>query len=120
MEFIKFIAPYLPYVVVAYILIECRYVLLLLYLVVKKKIAGWVAHAPIDGKHSAATEAAPAPAPVAVGVNHACQNLLQAPALSIFSVCLSNEEKEFDDEKSRARFDSESVNDTFSELLGDE
>jgi hypothetical protein len=117
MEFIKLIAPYLPYVAVAYILIECRSLLLLLYLVIKKKVAGWITHAPTDGKHSAATEAAPAPAPVAVRVNLACQSLLAAPALSIFSICLSNEEKEFDDEKSRARFDNKSVNDTFSEQL---
>lgn len=38
MEFIKLIAPYLPLVVVAYMLVDCRYLLLALFELVRKKL----------------------------------------------------------------------------------
>lgn len=119
MEIIKIIAPWLPVLVVAYIVIENRHAIAILYRIVKRKITGRQAPA-LRQQPSALEAASPASAGAASAggvMNHLCQQLLILPALAIFSVCLANEEDEFDDEKNSERFDNRVVNEAFSKLL---
>ncbi|MDR3189519.1 MAG: hypothetical protein LBT94_10165 [Prevotellaceae bacterium] len=113
MEFIKIIAPWLPVLAAIYILIECRYYILALYLIVKKKLT---TPALTASKQRIASEVT-SPAPAKPLINHPCQSLLNCEALMIFSSCLSNEGEEFDDKKNRVRFDNEQVNNAVSRLL---
>lgn len=115
MEFVKIIAPWLPFLAAAYILVECRYCILVLWHIVKRKIAGQQALALRQQPSS--LEGSP-PAPAGEVMNHPCQRLLSFPDLAIFSICLAcDEEDELDDEKSSERFNNESVNEAFSKLL---
>jgi hypothetical protein len=56
MEFIKLIAPWLPVLVIVYILIECRYFILALFYVIKRKISGHRPSTPLNDEPDAVSE----------------------------------------------------------------
>jgi septation ring formation regulator EzrA len=114
MEFIKIIAPWLPLFAVVYILVESRYYMLVLYRIIKRKIVA--RNIPAVSELTLTLESTSS-ARAKNLEKHFSHYLLNLPALSIFSVCLANEDKKFDAEKSRGKFHNQSANDAFSKLL---
>jgi hypothetical protein len=90
MEFIKLIAPWLPIPAIVYILIECRYFMLVLFYASKRKMSGHPFSAPLNDEPSVVSATA-----------DQYSRLMKCRALLIFNICLSNTKEKYVDAEHR-------------------